>query len=234
MRLADLGAPCPIYATSDTWALIDRFPIRDRGAMSVGRSIIIDHLRFKAFPVEHSRRALGVGLRICAGESCLVYVPDVGETPDRPRPLRRIELYIGDVATVRRPMVRRKNGALIGHAPIAAQLDWCAEAGVRRPSSRIAAPRSCGACAETDAIVRHLGVERGIDAQIAVDASGCRLARRRFPRGTAGTRRHRAADKGREKKLERIATGRGGQGPVTNAAAPCVQCFAVARPASSA
>jgi len=184
------GAPCPVYATSETWALIGRFPIRDRRAMSVGRVITIDHLRFRAFPVEHSRRAPAVGLRICLGESCLVYAPDVAEIPDRPRPLRRIELYIGDGATVRRPMVRRRNGALVGHAPIATQLDWCEKAGVRQAIfTHCGSPIVRGNAAETHAIVRNLGVERGIDAQIAVDRLQLCLGAPSLPKTHRGTRR---------------------------------------------
>jgi hypothetical protein len=138
--------------------------------MPVRRPITLDRLRLKAFPVEHSRRAPAVGLRICAGASCLVYVPDVAEIPDRPRSLRRAKLYIGDGATIRRPMVRRKNAAWVGHASIAAQLGWCEEAGVRQAIfTHCGSQIVRGNAAESDAIVRRLGVERGVDAAIAID-----------------------------------------------------------------
>jgi phosphoribosyl 1,2-cyclic phosphodiesterase len=167
--LAD-GSPCPVYATSDTWGLIGRFPIRDRRTMPMGRFITIENLRFKSFPVEHSRRAPAVGLRVCAGKRCLVYVPDVAEIPDRPRPLLGIELYIGDGATLRRPMARRNRGILVGHAPMTAQLAWCEEAGVRQVIFT-----HCGSAIvresapAADATVRQLGMQRGLDARIAED-----------------------------------------------------------------
>ena len=169
------GAPCPVYATRETWALLGQLRIRDRRALVAGRFTIIDDLRFKAFRVEHSRRAPAVGLRICTKESCLVYVPDVAEIPDRPRSLQGIELYIGDGSTVRRSMVRRKHGTLVGHAPITTQLDWCEEAGVRRAIfTHWGSPIVRGNSAGIDAIVRQLGIERSIDARIAVD--GLRLS----------------------------------------------------------
>jgi glyoxylase-like metal-dependent hydrolase (beta-lactamase superfamily II) len=51
------GAPCPVYATKETWDLIHPFPIRDRHRLSLTKSLTIDEVRFKAFPVEHSIRA---------------------------------------------------------------------------------------------------------------------------------------------------------------------------------
>jgi phosphoribosyl 1,2-cyclic phosphodiesterase len=179
------GAPCPVYATSETWALLGESLIRDRCTMPLRRFITIDHLRFKPFPVEHSRRAPAMGLRICAGESCLVYVPDVAEIPDRPTPLREIDLYIGDGASVRRSMVRRKNGTLIGHASIADQLGWCEEAGVRQAIfTHCGSPIVRGKNAELDTLVRQLGLEHGMDARIAFDGLELSLRRRRLPRGT--------------------------------------------------
>ena len=51
------GAPCPVYATKETWDLIHPFPIRDRHRLSLTKSVTIDGVRFKVFPVEHSIRA---------------------------------------------------------------------------------------------------------------------------------------------------------------------------------
>jgi hypothetical protein len=149
--------------------------------MPVGRFISVGQLRFKAFPVEHSHRAPAVALRVCTGDTCLVYVPDVAEIPNKRRHLRQIELYIGDGATVRRSMVRRKGGTSIGHAPITTQLDWCEEAGVRHALfTHCGSPVVRSKAVQVEEIVRRLGVERGIDAQIAVDglrlSLGCRAA----------------------------------------------------------
>ncbi len=84
--------------------------------------------------------------------------------------LRGVSIYIGDGATLRRPIIRRKNGALIGHAAIATQLDWCDAAHVHK-----AIFTHCGswvmrgdACV-SNATVRALGREHGIDARLACD-----------------------------------------------------------------
>jgi phosphoribosyl 1,2-cyclic phosphodiesterase len=130
----------------------------------------------KAFPVAHSRLAPAVGLRIRAGRHCVVYVPDVAEIPDRPAVLRGIDIYIGDGATVRRSMVRRKGRTLIGHAPIATQLDWCEEAGVRRAIfAHCGSPIMRASAAETDVLICRLGLDHGMQAHLAYDGLELRL-----------------------------------------------------------
>lgn len=75
-------------------------------------------------------------------------------------------------------MVRRKGRTLIGHAPIAAQLHWCEEARVRR-----AIFTHCGSlivrarAAQTDMLIRQLGLEHGMDARIAYDGLQLRAGR---------------------------------------------------------
>jgi phosphoribosyl 1,2-cyclic phosphodiesterase len=170
------GAPCPVYAPSATWSLLGGSLVRDRRTLPLRRSARIDRIIFKAFPVAHSRLAPAVGLRIRAGKSCVVYVPDVAEIPDRPALLRGIDVYIGDGATVRRSMVRRKGGTLIGHAPIATQLDWCQEAGVRRAIfTHCGSPIVRAKAAETDVLIGQLGIEHGMEARIAHDGLRLRL-----------------------------------------------------------
>jgi phosphoribosyl 1,2-cyclic phosphodiesterase len=137
------GAPCPVYATKVTWDLIRRFPIDDRRNLPLRKSIMIDGVRFKAFPVEHSIRAPAVGFRVSAGGACFFYVPDVAGIPDAAHALRGINVYIGDGATMRRSMVRRKRRTVIGHAPISSQLAWCERLMFGVPSSPIADRRSC-------------------------------------------------------------------------------------------
>jgi hypothetical protein len=84
--------------------------------------------------------------------------------------LRGIDLYIGDGATIVRSMVRRRDHALIGHAPVIAQLDWCAAEGVGR-----AIFTHCGSgivkgdARRIAARIRALGEARGTAARIADD-----------------------------------------------------------------
>jgi hypothetical protein len=76
-------------------------------------------------------------------------------------------------------MVRRKGRALIGHAPIATQLDWCEEAGVRQAIfTHCGSPIVCANAAETDVHIRQLGLEHGMEAQIAYDGFQLRVGRR--------------------------------------------------------
>lgn len=73
------GAPCPVYATRETWSLIDRYPVTSRRFVTVGKPFSIEGVRFEPFAVQHSRRAPAVGYRVtvelhidllCAGRDC--------------------------------------------------------------------------------------------------------------------------------------------------------------------
>jgi hypothetical protein len=67
-------------------------------------------------------------------------------------------------------MVRKKNGTLIGHAPITSQLDWCRKARVRCAIfTHCGSPIVRGDPRQVERIVRRLGLERGVDARIAYD-----------------------------------------------------------------
>jgi phosphoribosyl 1,2-cyclic phosphodiesterase len=164
------GAPCPVFATAETWSLIDRFPIADRHVIRANVPFRIGKLRFEAVPVEHSLRAPTVGYRVSHGRTAFFYVPDVAALADAAGALRGVALYIGDGATVTRSMVRQRDHHLIGHAPIAAQLRWCAEAGLTR-----AIFTHCGSGtvrsdprASADK-VKRLGEEQGVAAALARD-----------------------------------------------------------------
>lgn len=167
--LAD-GAPCPVYATKQTWRSIRRYPIASRQIVVPGEALLIDGLRFEPFAVTHSTRAPAIGYRITAGAVSIFYVPDVVAIRDRARALRDIALYIGDGASLDRPIIRRRGGRRIGHTTIRAQLGWCAAAGVRRAifthcgSGIVAADGR-----RTGARLRQLAREQGVSARIAYD-----------------------------------------------------------------
>jgi phosphoribosyl 1,2-cyclic phosphodiesterase len=167
--LAD-GAPCPVYATKDSLELLRRFPITDRRRLAVGKPVIFGSLNCKAHAVQHSIRAPAVGYRVWTEAGAFFYLPDVAGFPGAATALRGIDVYIGDGATIRRSMVRRRSGTLIGHAPIAAQLGWCAEAGVRRAVfTHCGSPIVNGDARVVNAVVRRLGDEHGVDASVACD-----------------------------------------------------------------
>ena len=164
------GAPCPVYATTETWSLIGSFPLEERRVIEPRVTFAIGGVRFEAFPVQHSLRAPAVGYRISQGGATLFYVPDIAAIPKPQDALRGILLYVGDGATIVRSMVRTKDHVKIGHAPIAAQLGWCAARAVTR-----AIFTHCGSgivkgdTRDIATRVRALGEEHGIDASVAYD-----------------------------------------------------------------
>lgn len=164
------GALCPVFATNETWALIDNFPIDDRRVVVPRKPFKVGGVHFEAFPVEHSLRAPAVGYRFKADRTAVFYVPDVAAIPDQDAALHGVAFYIGDGATVKRSMVRVRDHALTGHAPIAAQLKWCGEEKVAR-----AIFTHCGSgIVRSDgrkiaAQVRRLSAAQGVKARIAHD-----------------------------------------------------------------
>jgi hypothetical protein len=121
------GAACPVYATEQTWSLIDRFPLVDRHRVEPGYPFRIGTIGFEAFSVEHSLRTPAVVYRVTAGRTAFLCVPDLAAFRERAEALRGIALYIGDGATVTRFIVRQRNHESIGHAPVFRQLAWCSE-----------------------------------------------------------------------------------------------------------
>jgi len=114
-------------------------------------------------------------------------VPDVAGLPNASDALRKVNVYIGDGATIQRSMVRHKGGTLIGHAPITVQLGWCKKAGVRHAIfTHCGSPIVRGETRMLNASVQGLGREHSIDARLACD--GDRLF---FPDGRWGSRTHR-------------------------------------------
>lgn len=164
------GADCPVYATAETWAVIHPYPIVSRHEIAPRRPIDIEGMTFEAFPVAHSVRAPAVGYRITAGRVTAFYVPDVVYIEERRQALQGVRLYIGDGATIARPLVRRRGDALIGHTPVRTQLTWCREAGVRRAIFTHCGNEIVGGNEhEIGARIAKLASERGVDTALAHD-----------------------------------------------------------------
>jgi phosphoribosyl 1,2-cyclic phosphodiesterase len=120
------GAPCPVYATEDTWDKICRYPIEIRRVVKPRQALTIGKVAIEPFTVDHSLNAPAVGYRITAGKTCLFYVPDLVEIHDQKRALSHAALYVGDGAIISRTLLIRKRDSIrIGHAPITTQLGWC-------------------------------------------------------------------------------------------------------------
>jgi len=169
------GAPCPVYATADTWDRIDAYPIRDRRLIHERRPVDVGPLRIEAFAVEHSLRAPAVGYRVSSGK-VFFYVPDVVAIPECGAALRGVALYIGDGATIARAIRRKRGNALIGHAAIRTQLDWCREAGVGAAIFTHCGSQIVGGDEDVVApLVRRLGREHRVSARLAYDGLSVEL-----------------------------------------------------------
>jgi phosphoribosyl 1,2-cyclic phosphodiesterase len=127
-----MARPVLVYAPADCWQSISSFPICDREVLPLRKRCRIDGIYVTPWPVVHSLRAPATGFRIETDDRCVFYLPDVAVISDADRALRHVQLYIGDGAALSRPILRRRSGALIGHASIAMQLEWCAEYGITR------------------------------------------------------------------------------------------------------
>ncbi len=164
------GAPCPVYATKESWELMKKFPIEKKHVVRYRKPFTIGSLRFEAFFVIHSLRAPAVGYRITAEKKIIFVVHDLISIKQRRAALKDVQLYIGDGASITRPIIRRKDSKLFGHTTIRAQLGWCETENVPH-----AIFTHCGSqIVKGDervlgAKVRKMGKERGVDASIAYD-----------------------------------------------------------------
>jgi phosphoribosyl 1,2-cyclic phosphodiesterase len=164
------GAPCGVWATTETWENIDDYPIEERHTVAPERRFHVDGIAFEAYAVEHSTRCPAVGYRISAGRPTVWYAPDLVYIERRERALEGVRLYIGDGATLATPFVRKRGERLIGHTPVRTQLTWCEKAGV--PEAIIT---HCGSrIVEGDERsiaprVRRWAQQRGVSVRIAFD-----------------------------------------------------------------
>jgi phosphoribosyl 1,2-cyclic phosphodiesterase len=165
------GAPCPVFATSETWERLKRYAISDRRLIFPHKPFHLGSTVFEAVPVEHSLRAPAVGFRLRQDQgSGIFYVPDVASIANSTRVLSHTAVYIGDGATILRPILRKRGDVLIGHASMASQLKWCHQAGVAQAifthcGSQIVAGDEQKALAD----LRERGRHHGIEVRLAYD-----------------------------------------------------------------
>lgn len=114
--------------------------------------------------------APAVGYRITSGGLAIFYVPDLVSIPERHEALSGIQLYVGDGASIIRPILRRREGVLIGHASVRDQLDWCRDESVSQAVITHCGSQIVKADAHTiEARVQALGRERQVQVQVAYD-----------------------------------------------------------------
>jgi hypothetical protein len=120
--------------------------------------------------VQHSLRCPAVGYRIGVGPAALFYVPDVAAIPEHAEVLAGSILFIGDGATITRPILRQRDGMILGHAPIRTQLGWCRDAGVCRAVFTHCGSEIVGGDERRlSAKIRALARRCGVSARIAYD-----------------------------------------------------------------
>jgi phosphoribosyl 1,2-cyclic phosphodiesterase len=164
------GAPCPVWATKQTWELIDQYPIKDRHVVTPRTPFELFGVGFEAFPLEHSVRCPAVGYRLTSSKSAVFYSPDVVAIDDRPHALRGVNAYIGDAATLSHSFVRRAGESLVGHATVKTQLGWCRAENVHKAvfthcgTEVVEAPEG-----EAEEEVRRMGLEKNVEAVLAFD-----------------------------------------------------------------
>jgi ribonuclease BN (tRNA processing enzyme) len=165
-----LGAPCPVYASAETWRLISAYPIAIRRMILPKQPAHEGGLSIRGYPLIHSLLAPAVGYRVEGGGAAFFYAPDVVSIVDAETALEGVTLYIGDGAALARPIVRKRAGAAVGHTTIRTQVGWCAKAGVPR-----AIFTHCGTQIVTEdgrtaaARVRRIGKDKGVPARVATD-----------------------------------------------------------------
>lgn len=173
------GAPCEVYATANVWRAIRTWPLPEPRRVSPRTPMTIRGIVFEAFPVDHSIRAPAVGYRITGGRTTIFYVPDVLSLPDLGEALSAIALYVGDGASITRPIVRRQDGASFGHASMSTQLRWCAAAGVPRAIFTHCGTPIVSGARDVEQRIADLGRSHRVKTSIAFD--GLRVAIRRSP-----------------------------------------------------
>lgn len=127
------GADVPVHASAATHQILAAFPLARRIALTPGEPVRAGPFRLEIFPVVHSIRCPGVGVRISFGEKTVVYSGDVVAFDNPEGALAGADLYIGDGSTLTGSLVRRHpTGALLGHTTVRAQLGWLGRHGIMR------------------------------------------------------------------------------------------------------
>ena len=165
------GAPCPVYASEDSWERMGSFQIEKRRTAGIREPMSLGDITFEAFGVEHSTRAPAVGYRVTCGRNSFFYAPDLVYIYDRRDALSGAEMYIGDGSTVDRSFVRKRGENLIGHSPIRTELTWCHKEGVPLMIVTHCGAQIVGADDEQVMIDRIEGfaAERSVKAAVAFD-----------------------------------------------------------------
>lgn len=126
------GTDVPVYVSAESYELLEHYPVKRFRVFTPGRELRLGPFRVRPYEVVHSIRAPAVGFRVRGGGTTLVYNPDIISIVHERSVLSGVDVFIGDGASLTRPLVRRHGGALFGHTTVRAQLGWCNRYGIRR------------------------------------------------------------------------------------------------------
>jgi len=164
------GAPYPVYATTDSWKTMKKYPIDEKITIKKNQKITIGSIDIQAFPIVHSIISPAVGYKITMGKHIIFYVSDLITIIDEKKALAGVQIYIGDGASLTQPIIRYRDGIPMGHTTIKNQIIWCAQEKVP-----MAIFTHCGSqIVKGDgrtlgAQIRELGKKYGINAKLAYD-----------------------------------------------------------------
>lgn len=172
------GSPCPVYATPVSWDVMNKFKIKKENRIRIKfrQPIKLFGITIEPFEVIHSILAPAVGYRISQNRKAFFLVPDLVWIKERKEAFSGINFYIGDGATINRPMIRKKNNELFGHTTISAQMTWC-----KKEKVPLMIITHCGSeIVKNDgrkirAKINKLANERGIKAKVAYDGMVLKL-----------------------------------------------------------
>lgn len=114
----------PVYLTEVSYDYIKNFPIENPKIIKINKEFEIGPFKIKAANVIHSLRCPTFCFKIKVNEKCIVYAPDLIDIENKEKFLEKVDLYIGDGASVNRGLVRRKGNKLFGHTSIKTQINW--------------------------------------------------------------------------------------------------------------
>lgn len=163
------GSPCPVYATSESWRILDKYPIQNKNLLAPYEKKKIQDVWFETFPVVHSLLAPGVGYRITAAKTTIFCVHDIISIDEPHLALNNVQLYIGDGASVTRPLVRRRGNQLFGHTTVRAQLGWCQKEEISRMIVTHCGTQIVEGGRHVTTEIKRLAQERGVSITVAYD-----------------------------------------------------------------
>jgi len=122
----------PVYASGECFRQLKKLSLTNLREIKPGRVVSQEGLKIMPYKVTHSLLAPAVGYRVSDGKAVFVYNPDIISIEKKNKILKGVNLYIGDGATLKRSLVRRKGKKIFGHAAISTQVNWCRHFSIKK------------------------------------------------------------------------------------------------------